>query len=242
MSPAIKPTPVDCTSTWPYPVENDGWYRAHNALRADLEALDGMLRTFDDQLEAKKTLTRSQAAAATRFFNCFLKFLHHHHHNEDDIATPYMATRCQVPVKIAADHQELDALLDHFETALKKLLASDHPSVQRVLCTATQAAFTELRALLEPHLREEEEEAMPLMRRHFTPDEIKKNVVQKIMRSMDEESVGVFLRSMSRAERRAFAKQEGIPFFIRWILFRRAAKYEQAVWQPFQRECLRVML
>jgi hypothetical protein len=42
-----------------------------------------MLRTFDDQLEAKKTLTRSQAAAATRFFNCFLKFLHHHHHNED---------------------------------------------------------------------------------------------------------------------------------------------------------------
>jgi hypothetical protein len=60
-----------------------------------------------------------------------------------DIATPYMATRCQVPVKIAADHQELDALLDRFETALKKLLASDHPSVQRVLCTATQVGLRE---------------------------------------------------------------------------------------------------
>lgn len=33
-------------------------------------------------------------------------------------------------------------------------------------------------------------------------------------------------------------RQEGIPFFIRWLLFRQAAKHEKKVWQPFERECL----
>ena len=108
----------------------------------------------------------------------------------------------------------------------------------RSLSPLAQTVFIQLRALCEEHFRDEEEEAMPLMRRHFTPKEIERNVVQKIMRSMDGEGVGAFLRPMSKAERRAFARQEGIPFFIRWILFRHAAKYERNVWQPFQRECL----
>lgn len=92
--------------------------------------------------------------------------------------------------------------------------------------------------MLEEHLREEEERDLPLMRQHFTPKEIEKHVVAKIMPTMDGASVGVFLRPMSKAQRRAFTKQEGIPFFIRWILFRRAAKYERGVWEPFRRECL----
>jgi hypothetical protein len=62
---------------------NAGWYRAHNALRADLTALDGMLAAFGKQLEAGQALTTKQASAATRFIDAHLKFLHHHHHNED---------------------------------------------------------------------------------------------------------------------------------------------------------------
>jgi uncharacterized membrane-anchored protein YjiN (DUF445 family) len=92
--------------------------------------------------------------------------------------------------------------------------------------------------MIEPHLREEEQEVLPLMRRHFTPQEIEKNVVQKIMRSMDGQSVGVFLRALSREERRAFMRQEHIPFFVRWILNHQAAKYERTVWRPFQQLCL----
>lgn len=38
--------------------------------------------------------------------------------------------------------------------------------------------------------------------------------------------------------RRCLRRQEGIPFFIRWLLFRQAAKHEKQVWQPFERECL----
>ena len=90
-----------------------------------------------------------------------------------------------------------------------------------------QEAFAAFVQLMLEHLKEEEDEAMPLMRKHFTHSEIEKNVVAKITRSMDGESVGVFLRPMTKEQRRAFAKQERIPFFIRWILFRQAAKYER---------------
>lgn len=222
------------------------------------------------------------------------------------IAVPYLATRCAIPDKIAADHKELDALLDAFEAGLRRLLSRDmaQATMQRTLlprvqvrccqgccgmsspaarglppgCVAAgvlaeeeatswpraasshhppppplpiphtlshgpppsslQADFVRLRSMIEPHLREEEQEVLPLMRRHFTPQEIEKHVVSKIMRSLDGESIGVFLRALSREERRAFMKQEHIPFFVRWILNHHAAKYERRVWRPFQRLCL----
>lgn len=74
---------TDLTSTWPYPLESDGWYRAHDALRADLAALDAMLNAFQRQLLAGTLISHEQAAAATAFYNAFVKTLHHHHQNED---------------------------------------------------------------------------------------------------------------------------------------------------------------
>ncbi|EFN53451.1 hypothetical protein CHLNCDRAFT_136704 [Chlorella variabilis] len=211
MSHKVAPL-ADCTSLWTYPLESDGWFRAHNALRADMDALASMLQSFEQQLDAGTAISRSQAAAATRFVQCFLKFLHHHHHNEDDIATPYLATRCTVPEKIAADHTQLEALLERFEAATKALLA-DSALVRSALVIVQRKELAHLK-------------------------EIERNVVQKSMGAMEGEGVGPSLPPMTKAERRAFAPQEGIPFFIRWILFRHAAKYERNVWQPFQRECL----
>lgn len=50
------------------------------------------------------------------------------------------------------------------------------------LCCHTQEVFAQLRPLLLEHFEEEEREAMPLMRKHFTPAEVQKHVVSKIMR------------------------------------------------------------
>ncbi|GAB4815213.1 hypothetical protein N2152v2_002259 [Parachlorella kessleri] len=233
-----KVSAVDYEATWSYPKEQDGWFLAHNALRADLAALQAMLDNFDTQLKAGTKLEPAQQKAATRFLDSFLKFLHHHHHNEDDIVTPYLATRCQMPDKISADHKEMEVLLVKFEGEARKLLAATNLEVQMRLLLGTKEAFVAFHQLSLEHLREEEEGALPLMRKHFTHSEIKKNLVAKISRSMTGEDVGVFLRPMTKEQRRAFAKREGIPFFIRWILFRQAAKHERKVWQPFQRECL----
>jgi len=43
-----------------------------------------------------------------------------------------------------------------------------------------QGVLGELRPLCLQHFREEEEEAVPLMRKHFTPKEIEKHVVSKV--------------------------------------------------------------
>ena len=40
-------------------------------------------------------------------------------------------------------------------------------------------------------------------------------------------AAGTFFRTMSLEERRAFARQEGIPFFIRWILLAQAGSFER---------------
>lgn len=46
-----------------------------------MDAIDGALATFARQLAADAPLRTAQQVAATRFLDCFLKFLHHHHHN-----------------------------------------------------------------------------------------------------------------------------------------------------------------
>jgi hypothetical protein len=191
-------------------------------------------------------------------------------------------------------------LPDFFSAASCSL---SHPWNQPGPATTVQATFEQMHSLCLEHFREEEAEAMPLMRRHFTPKEIEKNVVSKILREragqgrrgyqhtclavqtypfvqpaaaavactlpqtckygplstsscffvpstalaatglscllascrpssasppcrrcmlvaggMGPDDVGAYFRTMSKEEFRGFAKQEGIPFFICWIL------------------------
>jgi hypothetical protein len=47
------------------------------------------------------------------------------------------------------------------------------------------------------------------------------------MAGMEGNGMGAFFRPMPRLQRKVFARQEGIPFFIQWILFWQAGKYER---------------
>lgn len=60
--------------------------------------------------------------------------------------------------------------------------SSRHPRLPRAPPPApcAQATFAQLKPLTLEHLAEEEAEAMPLMRRHFKPEEISKHVVTKV--------------------------------------------------------------
>ncbi|PSC69312.1 hypothetical protein C2E20_7167 [Micractinium conductrix] len=235
-----KVAPNDCTSTWKHAPEDDGWYHAHNALRSDMAALAEMLSRAQAQLAAGKELSAAQRAAATKYFECFLKFMHHHHHNEEEFVMPFMAARCPVPDKVASDHKELLDLLERLEGEMQALLASEATAAEAAArAEAASATLARFRDLCEEHLREEEQELLPLLRKHFTPKEFKP-VVDKILRSMDGYATGAFFHPMQPVQRKAFARQEGIPFFIGWILSYQTYKYERNVWQPFQRECLEV--
>ncbi|KAL4443863.1 hypothetical protein ABPG75_011600 [Micractinium tetrahymenae] len=230
----------DYSSTWKHSLEEDGWYKAHEALRADFAAVTQMFANFSAQLAAGRAISRTQAEAADRYFKAFLAFFEHHHYNEEEFAMPYIQTRCQFPEKISAGHQQLEALLAQLGNQMAALFSPEAKTAeqQRPLLEAAAATFGELKPLTLAHLAEEEAEAMPLMRRHFTPQEISKHVVTKIVRSMNGENFGVYMRPMTREQFRAFAKQEGMPFFIRWIIGHQVSQYKKKVWQPFERECL----
>lgn len=55
---------------------------------------------------------------------------------------------------------------------------------------------------------------------------------------MSPNDVGAFFRTMGRDEFRVFAKREGIPFFVRWILAWHCRGYNKKIWLPFEQQCL----
>ena len=75
-------------------------------------------------------------------------------------------------------------------------------------------------------------------RKVVTPKEYKALVVMPIVKSMTPRDNGSMFRPMDADTRRAFARQEGIPFFARWIMFAQVRRYERELLAPFQQHCL----
>jgi hemerythrin-like domain-containing protein len=128
----------------------------HNALRRDL-------RRLDTTLSAASAITPRRRQALSMHVEWMMDFLHHHHHGEDEGLWPLVRGRTL----------EGDALLDRMET--------DHadiaPAMEQVLTAARRfrsdpadearievlGSLRRLCDVLLPHLRREEEEAMPLV-------------------------------------------------------------------------------
>ena len=51
--------------------------------------------------------------------------------------------------------------------------------------------------------------------------------VTNATKGMDSNSLAAFIRPMTKEQRRAIVKQQRIPFFSRWILYRLAAQYDK---------------
>ncbi len=85
------------------------------------------------------------------------------------------------------------------------------------------------------HFREEETVLMPMMRKVVTHKEYNKEIVTPIVRSLTPLDNGTFMRIMSPEDMSGFFKQEGIPFFIGWLLKYFVRKYNRTVLEPFQR-------
>jgi hypothetical protein len=75
---------------------------------------------------------------------------------------------------------------------------------------------------LRPHLLWEEERILPLMRAYFTPAEMKA-IVQDIVKTEPPLAMGSFIHFQSEKRfRTLFMKQEGIPSFVWYLVFRGA--------------------
>ncbi|QIG45386.1 hemerythrin domain-containing protein [Nocardioides anomalus] len=133
----------------------------HGALRRDLERARLVLEAGD--------VPDTRRAALAEHLVWAMDFLHHHHQGEDTGLYPMIRRKdpSLAPVLDAMDeeHHAITPAMDEV-TAAARAWADDPGRQERVA-----AAVAALRTVLDPHLRHEEVEMMPLVERTLTHHE-----------------------------------------------------------------------
>ncbi|GKZ00161.1 hypothetical protein MPSEU_000969300 [Mayamaea pseudoterrestris] len=199
----------DKESSWHYPKDEDAWILAHTAIRSEITAFKSALTAVNARggIKEEWELKALQDAAAAH-----VEHIHLHHANEDNIVTPFILTRAKLPARLTDDHTSILKLLTSLESAFAALKVND--SVDKLL-----KDVTEYEANLLPHLAEEEEIGLPLMRAYFTPADVKP-AYDEIVKHLSTLELGSFI--VANGEdfiRSVFMKNESIPFFVWYIDF-----------------------
>jgi len=198
--PAYLP---DKTALWKAPEAHDGWVHAHNAIRFEIGEMKRVVAALGEtQLE------EWQLVAVRAWWAAHAAHVHEHHSNEDDILNPVIRQRVNYPAKLEADHTQLVAAMASIESHVSQRLA-----VGSTLCEL-RALWAEYETLMLPHLFEEEQVGLPLVRAYFTPAEIEK-VVSSFMKKGDPVSLGSFVHVMGhKKDVQGFMQENGIPSFV----------------------------
>merc|ERR1719330_926342 len=131
---------------------------------------------------------------------------------------PFMKTRINLPDKLEADHNIIIERMTNVTNCINAL--KEGSSLDQL-----STAMSLYRESLFPHLIEEEEIALPLLRSFFTPKEVRAPLM-KILKSSIKEESGSFIHSMGEDYfRSTFMKQEGIPFFVWHLKFKKDYDY-----------------
>lgn len=200
--PAFKP---DKAPMWKTEEAHDGWVHAHNAIRFEI----GELKRVLDAL-GSTTLAEWQVRAVKAWWANHEVHVHEHHRNEDDVLNPVLRTRIAYPQKLEADHVELVAAMDSIAACVAALAPSGNLDCLRTL-------WLHYESIMLPHLYEEEQVGLPLVRAYFLPAEIGK-VVASFMKNGDPVSLGSFVHVIGhKKDAQCFMKENGIPPFV-WHL------------------------
>jgi len=205
----------DKQSLWDYPMEDDGWTHAHNAIRYELAAMSGVLAKL-----GSRPLSAWEIESMQAWWKGHAIHIHDHHHNEDGIFIPFMNIRCKLPAKLEKDHEWLVAHM--------KKIAATFAALGKLSAADLAPLWAEYDSKMRAHLLEEEAVCIPLLRAYFTPQETGK-VVESILSLAPAVAMGSFFYSMGgQAPVMRFMKQEGIPFFVWYIQFAgQLATYER---------------
>ena len=203
----------DKGSTWNHTVPEDGWTKAHDALRGEIDGFQAALAATSARL-AGKAPSAWEVAAMQRWWKSHAVHIHSHHENEDDMYAPYLNTRFNYPDKLQADHVALVKHLDVIEVLVGGLSTADTGCVQKL-----EENWDIYKAMIYPHLLEEERTVIPLYMAFFTQKEMSKLVSGVLSSSTaPPEEMGAFIHYMGADTfYKKFMKQESIPFFVWWL-------------------------
>ena len=197
----------DNESTYACPATSDGWYRIHDTIRMEMVKFAACLKAANAPLQAW------QVASLQAYWAGHEQLVHSHHEHEDKLFTPMLKERIDFPEKLEADHDALLELMADVAAAVKALKAGGDVS-------DAMAKFEAYKVAMEPHLVEEQNVLVPLMRAYFPFVEVNKRVGE-IMKKMDPVLTGAFVHSFAgKKEFMAFMAQEKIPFFVWYIAFK----------------------
>lgn len=190
-----------------YPALADGWYRIHDTLRAEMALFRKCLEKCSDPLEAW------QADALKTYWKSHSDLVHAHHSHEENLHIPMLKERVALPEKIMKDHVGLLELLLEVEANVSELKAGG--DVKEVL-----KAFDNYEPEMKTHFTEEETIYVPLMRAYFAPKYVS-DKTSAIMKKLDKTLMGSFVHHQgSKADFKKFMAQEGIPYFVWYLVFK----------------------
>ena len=163
----------------------------HDALRRDL-------RRLDTALAAESTIGAERRRALSGHVEWMMGFLHHHHYGEDEGLWPLLRGRTvegdALLDRMEADHAGIAPAVEQVLTAAGRHAAEPaHPAdVVDSARVDLHAALGALGEVLLPHLRREEDDAMPLVAAALTDDQWKAwdqkhNVKGKSLRQLGRE-------------------------------------------------------
>ena len=213
-------------------------------LMADQQKIKSAVTAFIQQTgEAQTNLTPQQWTAFKTFWNWYVSSLHHHHDNEEKIAFPYLADvkKAVSKDKVTSDHITLLSGLAKVEEIVKAMTekvdgpATSQPEEQTRLLRNLLESFTVLDEALVEHFHEEEDTFIPPIRKACSVKEFRKHVTNPIVGGMSWADRGQYFGKMNPdTQLKAFMKQEGIPFFVKWIFKSNIRKYNKMYVWPLE--------
>lgn len=150
---------------------------AHNSLRSELSKC---IEAVTARRKRNGVLQAWEIQCLQMAWNAHCVHTHAHHENEDDLMVPFLKTRVHYPKQCETDHQALIDGLEDLKATIDGLKVTgsaveDQKAMEKIL-TKLKA----YQALMLPHLKEEEETALPLMRAYFTSAEVAPKVQEII--------------------------------------------------------------
>lgn len=146
------------------------------------------IQAIAERLSLAEEVQRWEKQAFTKLWILFEKWVHEHHDNEENIFFPWIATRVELPERLASDH-----------VALMDMLRECTEQVNGQRYTEFVSTFTTFKREMELHFTEEENLIMLQMRNNFTRAE-QKVIEAEITKSLKLLDIGHLLRPLDRKE------------------------------------------